>query len=132
MSWPWTRVREWQAPMMSSIVLEAPLPLFRDAMASESKRGYKAPSSSETTMPWVSSPSSVRVPVLSKHMRLTLPAIVTLYGEMQKILLLLRLLTANSTPMLMQVGRAGGTTIVITSHDLFMISIVSTPNITIS
>lgn len=36
--------------------------------------------------PYKSSPSSVKVPVLSKHIVVTYPAIFTLGGEIQKIL----------------------------------------------
>lgn len=56
-----------------------------------------------------------------------LPQILTLGGEMQKILLLFNLEIAKATPTDMVAGRAGGTVIVMRSSDLSMIYSVSVP-----
>lgn len=63
----------------------------------------------------MSNPSSVSVPVLSKHIIVTLPQILTFGGEIQNIYCFLSLLIANDIPIDKQVGRAGGTVIVIKS-----------------
>ena len=72
--------------------------------------------------PYVSSPSSVKVPVLSKHMMLILPAMLTLEGLMQKIEEDFRILIAKMIPTLIQVGKAGGTVMVMMSRLLLIMS----------
>ena len=71
-------------------------------------------------MPYKSNPSSVKVPVLSKHIIVTLPLILTLGGEMQNIFDFYNLDKAMETPIYKQVGNAGGTVIVIKSNPSFM------------
>lgn len=69
----------------------------------------------------------MRVPVLSNTIRFTLPATLTLGGDIQKILFFLSLLIANAVPAVMAAGSAGGTVIVIRSSDLSIIAEVSYP-----
>mmetsp|Transcript_36645 Transcript_36645/g.86768 ORF Transcript_36645/g.86768 Transcript_36645/m.86768 type:complete len:393 (-) Transcript_36645:932-2110(-) len=76
--------------------------------------------------PRTSTPSSVRVPVLSKQMASRRPARFTLHGEMQKMFAFLRRSMANSIPMVMAAGSAGGTAMVTMSQALRMISRSST------
>jgi hypothetical protein len=57
--------------------------------------------------------SSVRVPVLSKTMMLTLPALLTADGAMQYIPFFLSLSIANKVPVIIARGRVGGTKVVI-------------------
>lgn len=71
-------------------------------------------------MPYISNPSSVNVPVLSKHITVTLPLIFTLGGEIQNTLLRYNLVNAIDTPIWRQVGKAGGTVIVIKSNPSLM------------
>lgn len=73
-------------------------------------------------MPFKSSPSSVNVPVLSKHMIVTCPQMLTFGGEMQKIYLFLSLCMAKVIPIERQVGSAGGTVTVIKSKDFKIMS----------
>ena len=54
----------------------------------------------------------MRVPVLSKTMKFTLPLTLTLGGEMQKIFLPFSLASANTVPMVIAAGNAGGTAMV--------------------
>ena len=70
------------------------------------------------------SPSSVRVPVLSKTIIWTLPAAFMLKGLIQYIFLSLSLDSANMIPTLIAAGRAGGTEIVIKSKNLTIVSLV--------
>jgi len=67
----------------------------------------------------------VSVPVLSKHMIVTFPQILTFGGEMQKIYYFLSLDIANEIPMERHVGRAGGTVIVTKSRLLRIKSRIS-------
>jgi hypothetical protein len=60
----------------------------------------------------------VRVPVLSKHIIVILPATITLLGLMQKILFLDNLDKAKEMPIERHVGNAGGTVMVIRSSML--------------
>lgn len=69
-------------------------------------------------------PSSVKVPVLSKTIILTLPATFTRGGEMQKILFFLSLASAKRVPAVIAAGKAGGTVIVIKSNERSTISSV--------
>lgn len=66
--------------------------------------------------PRISSPSSVKVPVLSKQQTLTLPLMLTLLGDIQNMPLLRRRPMAKLVPMDSVAGRAGGTTTVIKSR----------------
>ncbi len=71
--------------------------------------------------PETESPSSVKVPVLSKIMIETLPATLILGGSIQKILHFLSYLTAKITPEVIAAGRAGGIAIVIKSMNLLKV-----------
>lgn len=66
----------------------------------------------------MSNPSSVSVPVLSKHIIVTLPHILTFGGEIQNIYFFFILLRANEIPIDKQVGSAGGT-VIVTRSKLF-------------
>ena len=77
--------------------------------------------------PWIVSPSSVRVPVLSNTMRLTLPATFTLGGEIQKILFSFNLEIEYTVPIVMAEGRIGGTVIVIKSKHFIAIYLLVYP-----
>ena len=68
--------------------------------------------------PRTSRPSSVKVPVLSKHITSTVPATLTLFGEIQKISRFRRRERANEVPIVNVAGNAGGTIIVIKSNAL--------------
>jgi len=63
--------------------------------------------------PRISRPSSVRVPVLSKHIILILPVSLIVLGEIQKICFFWSLANATLMPTYTHVGKAGGTVIVI-------------------
>lgn len=65
--------------------------------------------------PRTSKPSSVKVPVLSKHITSTVPATLTLFGLMQKIFFFRNRDNANEVPIVKVAGSAGGITIVIKS-----------------
>ena len=64
------------------------------------------------------------MPVLSKTIKLTLPATLTLGGEIQKIFFFLSLDKANTVPAVIAAGKAGGTVIVMRSNDLSTIAAV--------
>ena len=74
-------------------------------------------------IPYVSNPSSVKVPVLSKHIILILPATFILEGAIQKIFFFFSLYDAKLIPIDIQVGKAGGTVTVIISRVLSTISV---------
>jgi hypothetical protein len=76
-------------------------------------------------------PSSVKVPVLSKTIFFTLPAILILYGAMQNILAFFSRATAKTAPQVKAAGIAGGTQIVNISSPLSIISGVLTPSLNI-
>mmetsp|Transcript_15195 Transcript_15195/g.36004 ORF Transcript_15195/g.36004 Transcript_15195/m.36004 type:complete len:217 (+) Transcript_15195:915-1565(+) len=116
---PPTEVREWQAARHSRSLCGA---------CDASQRGCMAVSSAGST-PMTSTPSSVRVPVLSKQRVSNCPAILTLLGEMQKIIAFLSRSSANSVPMVMAAGSAGGTAMVTMSQALRMMSRSSTLNL---
>ena len=65
--------------------------------------------------PRTSRPSSVKVPVLSKHITSTVPATLTLLGLIQKISFFRNRERANEVPIVNVAGNAGGTIIVIKS-----------------
>jgi len=65
--------------------------------------------------PKTSNPSSVKVPVLSKHIISTVPATFTRLGLIQKISFFRRRDRANEVPIVSVAGNAGGTIIVIKS-----------------
>ena len=81
-----------------------------------------------TLVPYISNPSSVNVPVLSKHMTVILPAILILNGLVQNIDFFFSLYKAIDTPICKQVGSAGGTLIVIRSRESITISSSLLPN----
>lgn len=62
--------------------------------------------------PYISKPSSVKVPVLSKQRIVIYPEILTRWGEIQYIDFDFILLRAKEIPIERQVGKAGGTAIV--------------------
>jgi hypothetical protein len=66
--------------------------------------------------PRTSRPSSVNVPVLSKHMTSTVPATLTRFGEIQNICCFRKRDNANDVPIVNVAGNAGGTIIVIKSN----------------
>lgn len=66
---------------------------------------------------------------MSKTIIWILPQILTLGGEIQKILLLFNLVMANATPTDIVAGKAGGTVIVIRSRDLSMTCSVVDPSL---
>lgn len=70
--------------------------------------------------PYISKPSSVNVPVLSKHIIVILPLILTFYGDIQYIFFYYNLLNAILIPIYKHVGNAGGTVIVIRSKPSFI------------
>ena len=63
----------------------------------------------------------MRVPVLSKTIKLTRPAMFILSGEIQNMFCFLSLETANTIPTVIAAGKAGGTVIVTKSKDLSII-----------
>ena len=69
---------------------------------------------------------------MSKTIIWILPQILTLGGEIQKILLLFNLVMANATPTDMVAGKAGGTVIVIRSRDLSITYSVDDPSLSSS
>ena len=71
--------------------------------------------------PSTSNPSSVRVPVLSKHMISTVPATLTRFGLIQNIPCFRSRDKANEVPIVKVAGNAGGTIIVIKSNALTII-----------
>uniref|UniRef100_A0A1I8AA86 Uncharacterized protein n=1 Tax=Steinernema glaseri TaxID=37863 RepID=A0A1I8AA86_9BILA len=79
------------------------------------------------TMPKKSRPSSVSVPVLSKHTVLMAPQVLMVDGSMQKICFRRRRICAFKMPMLMAAGRAGGTTMVMMSSERTTIFLMAEP-----
>jgi len=75
----------------------------------------------------MSSPSSVRVPVLSKQKLLIAPHRLMLRGLMQKMFCLRSRFCAKTMPMVIAAGSAGGTTIVTRSNVRRNISPTSLP-----
>jgi hypothetical protein len=78
-----------------------------------------------TLNPETDSPSSVKVPVLSKIIIETQPATLILGGSMQKIFQRFSYLTAKITPAVIAVGSIGGIAIVIKSKNLLTVETVS-------
>jgi len=66
--------------------------------------------------------SSVRVPVLSKHAKLTAPPVMILFESIQNILRFLSLLIALRIPIVILTGNAGGTVIAIKSKNYVKMS----------
>src|SRR5436190_15596325 len=71
--------------------------------------------------PNTSNPSSVRVPVLSKHITSTVPATLTRLGLIQKMPSFRSRDNAKDVPIVKVAGNAGGTMIVIKSKALTII-----------
>ena len=72
-------------------------------------------------------PSSVSVPVLSNTKVVTVPATLTLYGAMQKILSFFSRLIAKTTPHERAAGMEGGTQMVSMSRLLSVIFMALVP-----
>jgi hypothetical protein len=70
------------------------------------------------------------VPVLSKQTMLTLPPMLTLVGEMQKMSFLRRREMAKEVPIAIVAGRAGGTTMVMRSRARMMMTDQEMPSLT--
>lgn len=74
----------------------------------------------------MSKPSSVKVPVLSKHIMFIFPQMFIFEGAIQKIYDFLSLTIANPIPIDIHVGSAGGTVTVSMSRLLSIILAVET------
>lgn len=68
--------------------------------------------------PYIFNPSSVSVPVLSKHITYSLPLILTLYADIQNIFCFFNLVIALSNTPYIHNGRDGGIAIVNNSNAL--------------
>lgn len=66
--------------------------------------------------------SSVNVPVLSKTIIFTLPAVLTHDGDIQKMFFCFNLSIANRVPVIIAVGNEGGTKVVIRFNPLSVTS----------
>lgn len=114
---PFTRLRPWHvASACTRGVFASAAPMIGTFSTSSWSSENFLLVRSTLRIPRTSSPSSVRVPVLSKQTRLTFPPTLTRLGEMQKMSFLRSLRIAKDVPIDIVAGSAGGTTIVTRSR----------------
>ncbi|KAH3663094.1 hypothetical protein OGATHE_004670 [Ogataea polymorpha] len=94
------------------------------------QRSLRSRIGSETRTPIKSKPSSVNVPVLSKHMTSSFPPTFIRVGAMQNTLLCRNRESAKLVPIVNVAGKAGGTTIVMRSNARRVIVFHPSPSLT--